>query len=128
MVICWYRSGRGGAVRPPSTSLLLIPLAYAVVWSTQFYAKSLTDQLRLQHGVRPTRPRPRGSPSRRPGSPPLLTLPNDYGLLCLAFATIGVPVVFTPLYLLLLVASTLFLAASLRRWSRELRAHGRDDG
>ena len=89
-----------------------------MVWSTQFYAKSLTDQLRLQHGgpAHPTTPEGVAEPA--PVLASLLTLPNDYGLLCLVFATIGVPVVFTPLYLLLLVASTLFLVASLRRWSR----------
>jgi len=127
VVICWYRSADAELFGHQSTSLLLIPLAYAVVWSTQFYAKSLTDQLRLQHGGPAHPTTPEGVAEAAPWIGSLLTLPNDYGLLCLAFATIGVPVVFTPLYLLLLVASTLFLIASLRRWSRELRAHGRDD-
>src|SRR5918993_5056224 len=108
VVIGWYRAGDAELFGWRSSSLLLVPLAYAVVWSTQFYAKSLTDQLRLQHGgpAHPTTPEGVAEPAPLIGS--LLTLPNDYGLLCLAFASVGVPEVFTPIYLLLLVASTLF--------------------
>lgn len=57
----------------------------------------------------------------------LLTLPNDYGLICVAFATIGVPSVLTLLYLRLGLGSTAFLLASLRRGSRALRAYDRQD-
>ncbi|MEQ1785935.1 MAG: CDP-alcohol phosphatidyltransferase family protein [Acidimicrobiales bacterium] len=128
VVISWYRSGEAELLGSTSSALLLIPLAYAVVWSTQFYAKSLTDQLRLQHGgpAHPTTAEGVAEPAPWIGS--LLTLPNDYGLLCLVFATIGIPALFTPLYLVLLVASTVFLVASLARWSRELRAHSGQHG
>lgn len=128
VAISWYRSGEAELLGTRSTALLLIPLGYAVVWSTQFYAKSLTDQLRLQHGGPAHPTTPEGVAESAPWLASLLTLPNDYGLLCIVFATTGLPSVFTPLYTVMLVASTAFLLASLRRWSRELRAHGRQDG
>ena len=54
----------------------------------------------------------------------LLTLPNDYGLLCVAFLLVGLPAVFAPLYALFLLANVAFLVVGLRRWSRELRGKG----
>ncbi len=122
VAVCWYRSGEAELFGWSSPRLLLIPLAYSVVWTTQFYAKSLTDQLRLQLGRGPAAPTtPEGVAEPAPWLASLLTLPNDYGLLCLVLGTVGVPALFTPLYLVMLVASTAFLAASLRRWSGELR-------
>jgi CDP-alcohol phosphatidyltransferase len=121
VAISWYRSGDADLFGHTSSSLLLIPLAYAVVWSTQFYAKSLTDQLRLQHGGPPAPATPAGVAQAAPWQGSIATLPNDYGLLCLVLGMIGFAALFTSLYLGLLLASTLFLAASLRRWSRELR-------
>jgi hypothetical protein len=128
VAISWYRSGEAELFGWESERLLLIPLAYAVVWSTQFYAKSLTDQLRLQHGGPPSSTTAEAIALPAPALASFLTLPNDFGLICVVFATVGFPSVFTPLYLLLLLASTTFLAASLRRWWGELGANGADDG
>jgi hypothetical protein len=126
VAINWYRSDDAELFGWRSSTLLLIPLGYAVVWSTLFYAKSLTDQLRLQHGRAPSSA-PEAIAEPAPVLASLLTLPNDYGLTCIAFATIGLPSLFTPLYLLLGLGTTAFLLASLRRWSRELRAYDRQD-
>ena len=128
VAISWHRSGDAELFGWQSERLLLIPLAYTVVWTTLFYGKSLTDQLRLQLR-QPDAPGAAPAPVQRPTLlRSLLTLPNDYGLLCLVFATLGAPWLFTPLYSLMFLAGTVFLLASLRRWSGELRAHGRDHG
>jgi phosphatidylglycerophosphate synthase len=103
--------------------LLAVPLLYAVVSSTFFFAMTLTDQLRRQGRTARSAPKPRADlePEAAPVLPSLLTLPNDFGLLIVVFATVGLPAVFAPAYTLLLAANLAFLAVGLRRWSAELR-------
>ncbi len=100
--------------------MLAVPVLYAVVSSTFFFAMTLTDQLRRQ-GKTARTVRPAGGSERAAVLPSLLTLPNDFGLLIVVYATFGVPPVFAVLYLALFAANTAFLAVGLRRWSRELR-------
>jgi phosphatidylglycerophosphate synthase len=125
VAVSWFRvppdvggaaPGGGGA-----GALLAVPVLYAVVASTFFFAMTLTDQLRRQGRTSRTAPRPAGGGQAAPVLPSLLTLPNDFGLLIVVFATFGLPAVFVPLYTLLLLANVAFLAVGLRRWSRELR-------
>lgn len=100
---------------------LAVPVLFAVVANTFFFAMTLTDQLRRQSrsARRAAAAEPGGKPAPALGS--FLTLPNDFGLLCVVFATFGVAAVFVPAYALLLVANAAFLAVGLLRWSRELR-------
>jgi hypothetical protein len=90
------------------------------VSSTFFFAMILTDQLRRVHGV-PSRQGVAAPSERQPILPSLLVLPNDYGLLCVTFAVLAWPLVFVPVYSLLMLANALFLAVALYRWAREVR-------
>ena len=100
---------------------LLVPLLYAAVASSWFFAVILTDQLRRAHA------RASGAPVVAPDAPAplwrsLLALPTDYGVLCLVFLLLAVPLAFTVVYALMLCGTVAVFAAALVSWYRELRA------
>lgn len=93
---------------------LLVPLGYLFVAVVQFSGILLTQFLL---------PKQAGPAGRSP-SPlrSLALLPADYGVLCLAFLTAGVPFVFVPLYTALGVATALITVAMVAQWVRRLSA------
>ncbi len=52
----------------------------------------------------------------------LLTVPTDYGLLCLVFLLWGAPAVFAAVYGLLLLGNAAYLALGLPKWFRDVKA------
>jgi phosphatidylglycerophosphate synthase len=110
VLIGWFRF-----VELPSTSLLLIPLGYAIVAAVTFFAMIINDFLRARdQGA--IRARAQGGGIRS-----LLALPTDYGILCLAFLLFGAPAVFVPLYGLLFLANAAYALLALPKWFREMR-------
>ena len=103
---------------------LLIPLAFAVVAATFFFAITLSDMLRRIHNLKaggagvatasvdPTE----AAPVLRS----IIVLPNDYGVLCLSFVLLATHPAFITVYTVLLVANVLFLLAGCVRWFREM--------
>ncbi|WP_138731713.1 CDP-alcohol phosphatidyltransferase family protein [Modestobacter excelsi] len=100
-----------------SRAWLLVPLGYCVVDAVLYFGTMLNDALRAQHGV-PIRSQQRGERAGVLRS--LLVLPTDYGLLCCVFVLFGAPALFLPVYTLLLVAMTAFLALASVKWFREM--------
>lgn len=130
VAVSWFRFGPDLGVLSsgdgPLTWQLGIPVLFAVVSSAFFFAMTLTDQLRRQGRTARAVPARPAVNEAAPVLPSLLTLPNDFGLLIVVYATFGVGAVFAPVYTLLLGANLAFLVVGLRRWSRELRDAGQD--
>ncbi len=103
---------------------LLVPVTFAGVAATWFFAVFLTDQLRRAHSVASGQPMPTAT-TTAPLVRSLLVLPTDYGVLCLAFLTLPWPSVFFTVYSLLLCGYALFLLAALPKWYREMRSFAR---
>jgi phosphatidylglycerophosphate synthase len=101
----------------PSDALLLVPMGYAVVAATSFFAQILNDQLKARHGVRSSTEAGGGTLLRS-----VLVAPTDYGLLCLVFVLLGVPSVFAVVYGLLFVANLGHLVLALRKWFGDMDA------
>lgn len=108
---------------PPA--MLLVPLGFAAVASTFFFALIAVDLLRrihrLQHPDAPVVERTGGT------SPlyALLVVPADYGLLCLLFAALWLPALFVPAYTAVAAINGLLLVVGLVRWHRSLRSLSR---
>ena len=100
---------------------LLVPIAFAIVANTTFFAMILNDLLKGKRGVASAQSSGGASPIRS-----LLLLPTDYGILVLAFVTWGWSVVFLGIYTLLLIACTLFLAAAAVTWFRQMERLDRE--
>ena len=98
---------------------LLIPLAFTIVSAVLFFGMILTEQLRRAHGSQSIAADAPGRPSWLRA---VLVLPMDYGVLCISFALLGVPILFFTVYSLLFAATTAFLLLALVKWFRELRA------
>ncbi|MCL2848438.1 MAG: CDP-alcohol phosphatidyltransferase family protein [Micrococcales bacterium] len=111
VLVAWYRFGTG------PTWWLVVALVHTVVSSVLFFAMILTEQLRRSRGVVSTA----STSGRAPWLRSVLVVPTDYGLLCVWFFTWGAPVVFGVGYILVVTATTLFLAAALVRWFAEMR-------
>ncbi len=111
VAVNWHRfEGARGAV-------LLVPLGWAVVASTQFFAVVLTDQLRRLHRGS-TGPLLAGSGTSSVARS-LAVAPTDYGVLCLSLGLAWWHQGFAWTYGLLLAATAAFLALALPRWHRE---------
>jgi phosphatidylglycerophosphate synthase len=100
---------------------LLVPLAYLVVANVWFFTVILTDQLRRSHHAAA------GTAVVAPGTPApvlrsVLSLPTDYGLLCLLFVLLPWGRVFLSVYGLVMLGNVLYLLAALPTWFRELSA------
>lgn len=99
---------------------LLVPLLYGALASSWFFTVILTDQLRRTHARttgRPVVPPTAAAPLWRS----LLALPTDYGLLCLVFLLLAVPIAFIVAYAVLLCGTAAVFAAALVSWYREIR-------
>lgn len=99
---------------------LLLPCAFAVVSATFFFAMVLVEQLR--RGERLEKRAADEAAGHAPLLRSLVVLPWDYGVLCLAFLTLGAQRVFVPVYSALLLLNAGFLGLALLRWYAELRA------
>jgi hypothetical protein len=110
-------------------AILLIPLGFAAVYSTFYFAIVLSDMLR-----RVARVGVGGSAVATSSANPqetasvlrsLVVLPNDYGVLCLVLLLAPAHRAFVVVYSLLLAANIVFLAAGTVRWMREMSSLGR---
>jgi phosphatidylglycerophosphate synthase len=98
--------GRGGLV-------LLLPLHFALVSATRFFAQVLGEQLRGASGT------PAPGRTARNGSG-LVQLPADTGVLNASLLLLPVPGLFVVVYAALAAANTVLLIATLRRRFAEL--------
>jgi phosphatidylglycerophosphate synthase len=99
-------------IDPPAWHLLL-PLGFQLVGAVLFFSTVLAEQLLRSRAT--TGSAPPASPVRA-----FLMLPVDFGVICLAFAFLGVPQVFWPFYAVLLAAASGFLLLSLTQSYRRL--------
>jgi phosphatidylglycerophosphate synthase len=104
---------------------LLVPLAFAIVSAVLFFCMILTEQLRRAHG---TQSLATDGPGRPSWLRAVLVIPMDYGVLCLSFILLGVPLVFFVVYTVLFVATAMFLVLALGKWFRELRSWSQPGG
>jgi phosphatidylglycerophosphate synthase len=98
---------------------LLVPIGFTAVAVVSFFAMILNDLLKAKH----VPPAPL-SPARRTVLRSILSVPTDYGVLCLSFVLLGAPIVFFGLYAALFVANALYLALALAKWFRDMTALG----
>jgi len=99
---------------------LFVPIAFTVVTVVTFFGMLLNDQLARVHRARHNLP-----PAAKEGRTPLRTLlklPTDYGFLCLNFALLGIPLLFSVIYALLALGSAGYLAVALHKWFRDIDA------
>ncbi|MFH9607163.1 CDP-alcohol phosphatidyltransferase family protein [Streptomyces sp. NPDC017448] len=116
VLISFYRFGE-----LPSDAWLLLPLGFQLVAVVTFCAGLLREQLgRAAASARG----PSWAVPAAPASPvrAVFLLPADYGVFCLVFLLLGAPGAFRAGYAVLAVVHTLFLAAFLAKWFRELKA------
>ncbi|CAD5933886.1 MULTISPECIES: CDP-alcohol phosphatidyltransferase family protein [Streptomyces] len=111
VLISFYRFGE-----LPSDAWLLLPLGFQLAAVVTFCAGLLREKL----GKAAVAGAPVASPVSRVRAVALL--PADYGVFCLVFLLLGAPGAFRAGYAVLAVVHTLFLAAFLTKWFRELRA------
>ncbi|MFC9034549.1 CDP-alcohol phosphatidyltransferase family protein [Streptomyces arboris] len=111
VLISFYRFGE-----LPSDAWLLLPLGFQLAAVVTFCAGLLREKL----GKAAVAGAPAASPVSRVRAVALL--PADYGVFCLVFLLLGAPGAFRAGYAVLAVVHTLFLAAFLTKWFRELRA------
>jgi hypothetical protein len=71
--------------------------------------------LKTIHGGKGTGPARSSNPLRS-----ILLLPTDYGILCVIFVLLGVPLVFFVVYSLMFVANLLHLSLALVKWFRDM--------
>lgn len=96
--------------------LLLVPVVFAIVASTQFFSQILAEQLRSTDRAAGT-----GEGGRAQS---FLLLPTDPGVLCWVFVLWGLPTVFAVAYVVLLALTVLHSGASMARRYRQLSAQG----
>ncbi|MFJ2024480.1 CDP-alcohol phosphatidyltransferase family protein [Streptomyces sp. NPDC087897] len=114
VLISFYRFGE-----LPSDAWLLLPLGFQLAAVVTFCAGLLREQLgKAAASARgPSWAVPQAaSPVRA-----VALLPADYGVFCLVFLLLGAPGAFRAGYAVLAVVHTLFLAAFLAKWFRELK-------
>ncbi|MFD3791626.1 CDP-alcohol phosphatidyltransferase family protein [Streptomyces cyaneofuscatus] len=100
----------------PSQGWLLLPLGFQLAAVVTFCAGLLREQLGKAAATAPAAT----APVSRVRA--IALLPADYGVFCLVFLLLGAPGAFRAGYAVLAVVHTLFLAAFLTKWFRELRA------
>lgn len=101
---------------PPAA--LLVPLGFAVVSGTWFFAEILTQMLERLH------PSPQAVARRRPALQPVLALPADHGVLSVTFVLLAVPGAWVPVYTVLAALNALMLVRQLLSWYRRVAALG----
>lgn len=114
VLISFYRFGE-----LPSDAWLLLPLGFQLAAVVTFCAGLLREKLGKAAAA--------GAPAAVAAAPvsqvrAVALLPADYGVFCLVFLLLGAPGAFRAGYAVLAVVHTLFLAAFLAKWFRELRA------
>lgn len=114
VLISFYRFGE-----LPSDAWLLLPLGFQLAAVVTFCAGLLREKLGKAAAA--------GAPAAVAAAPvsqvrAVALLPADYGVFCLVFLLLGAPGAFRAGYAVLAVVHTLFLAAFLTKWFRELRA------
>ncbi|WP_411081078.1 CDP-alcohol phosphatidyltransferase family protein [Streptomyces sp. cmx-18-6] len=121
VLISFYRFGE-----LPSEGWLLLPLGFQLAAVVTFCAGLLREQLGKAAAAaqtaaeQPATVTASAAPVSRARAVALL--PADYGVFCLVFLLLGAPGAFRAGYAVLAVVHTLFLAAFLAKWFRELRA------
>ncbi|MGW7225887.1 CDP-alcohol phosphatidyltransferase family protein [Streptomyces cyaneofuscatus] len=113
VLISFYRFGE-----LPSDAWLLLPLGFQLAAVVTFCAGLLREKLGKAAA---------GATAGTTAAPvsrvrAVALLPADYGVFCLVFLLLGAPGAFRAGYAVLAVVHTLFLAAFLTKWFRELRA------
>lgn len=103
----------------------LVPIGFAVVAATSFFAQILNEQLTRAHRVVDPGPAPVGD-EQVSTLRALLKVPTDYGILCLLFALLGAPGAFLAGYVLLFAGSAGYLALALVKWFGDVRALDRN--
>ncbi|MFJ9639356.1 CDP-alcohol phosphatidyltransferase family protein [Streptomyces sp. NPDC101178] len=111
VLISFYRFGE-----LPSEAWLLLPLGFQLAAVVTFCAGLLREKL----GKAAATEAQAAAPVSQVRAVALL--PADYGVFCLVFLLLGAPGAFRAGYAVLAVVHTLFLAAFLTKWFRELRA------
>ncbi|CED92670.1 CDP-alcohol phosphatidyltransferase family protein [Actinomyces succiniciruminis] len=97
-------------------ALLLVPLAFGAVQNIHFFSYILTYQLRYAGGT------PLAKDEGRAGVlKSLLSVPTDYGLMCLVLVLRFAPVVFLWVYGLMLLGHAGYVTLALPKWYLELR-------
>ncbi|MCV2395818.1 CDP-alcohol phosphatidyltransferase family protein [Actinotalea sp. M2MS4P-6] len=104
-----------------SETVLLVPLAAAVVQSVSFFTMILTEQLRRAHGTVPLA----ASGGAGAWVRTLVAVPTDYGVQCYLFVLLAWPVAFAWGYGVVVVASAGYLLLATVKWYREMRGLGR---
>ncbi|WP_103534090.1 CDP-alcohol phosphatidyltransferase family protein [Streptomyces sp. SM11] len=109
----------------PSDAWLLLPLGFQLAAVLTFCAGLLREHLGKANGPGArspswAEPEPPAAPVSRVRAVALL--PADYGVFCLVFLLLGAPEAFRAGYAVLAAVHTLFLAAFLAKWFRELKA------
>ncbi len=94
---------------------LLVPVAYTLVANLFFFSFVLLDLLKRTRGGRPDRAGESASVVRS-----LLSVPTDYGFLCVAFLLYGAPTLFLPIYAVFLLGNAGYLALGLPKWFRDM--------
>ncbi|MFH8437927.1 CDP-alcohol phosphatidyltransferase family protein [Streptomyces sp. NPDC018007] len=116
VLVSFYRFGQ-----LPSDAWLLLPLGFQLAAVVTFCAGLLREQLgRAAVSARGPSWAVPAAPASRTRAVALL--PADYGVFCLVFLLLGAPGAFRTGYAVLAVVHTLFLAAFLAKWFRELKA------
>ncbi|WP_127842819.1 CDP-alcohol phosphatidyltransferase family protein [Actinomyces wuliandei] len=97
-------------------TLLLVPLAFGAVQNVHFFSYILTYQLRYHGGTPLARDEGRAGMLKS-----VLSVPTDYGLLCLVLAARFSPVVFIWVYGLMLLGYAGYVLLALPKWYLEMR-------
>ncbi len=100
------------------TEMLLIPLSFALVSGTWFFAEILTQMLERVH------PAPQAAARRRPVLQPVLALPADHGVLSLTFLLLALPGAWVSVYAVIATLNGLMLVRQLRSWHRRVAVLG----
>ncbi|MEW2065831.1 CDP-alcohol phosphatidyltransferase family protein [Streptomyces sp. NPDC007346] len=106
----------------PSDGWLLLPLGFQLAAVLTFCAGLLREQLGKAAATAPAAATVAGPAAPASRVRAIVLLPADYGVFCLVFLLLGAPGAFRAGYAVLAVVHTLFLAAFLAKWFRELRA------
>ncbi|MEU0917180.1 CDP-alcohol phosphatidyltransferase family protein [Streptomyces cyaneofuscatus] len=106
----------------PSQGWLLLPLGFQLAAVVTFCAGLLREQLGKAAATAQAATEPAGPAAPVSRVRAVALLPADYGIFCLVFLLLGAPGAFRAGYAVLAVVHTLFLAAFLTKWFRELRA------
>jgi len=106
----------------PSQGWLLLPLGFQLAAVVTFCAGLLREQLGKAAATAQATAAPAGPAAPVSRVRAIALLPADYGVFCLVFLLLGAPGAFRAGYAVLAVVHTLFLAAFLAKWFRELRA------